>query len=198
MTCEQMVNILSEKPECENVDLCDYNACADAIAAAPCDVTPDECSAIIDCLDIGETATCARLIEVSMVGAPGVRHVQVDSESCTGHLTLEVSSWSKETGMLDDVLFLGAAGECVVYGGEDGLAADFGAAFITIPGDPGMTSVTMQLMLDGVHQDAVQIPLDVVPATPTIPDHAVRLTTDGDWRITPRAPLLATCDPMTL
>ena len=61
-----------------------------------------------------------------------------------------------------------------------------------------MDFYTLLLRLDGVPQDGVQVPLDVVPATPAIPDRAVRWTTAGDWRTVPRAPLLGTCEPMPL
>jgi hypothetical protein len=147
--------------------------------------------------DLPAPEACARLIEVSMVGASNVRHVQIDSVGCVGHLTLEVSSHSEE-GLIESDLFLGAAGGCVVFGGPDGQAADFGAAFITLPGDPAMDFYTLRLRLDGVPQAGVQVPLDVVPATPVIPDRAVRWTTADDWRVVPRAPLLGTCDPMEI
>lgn len=152
--------------------------------------------------DDGETAACpavcAKLIEVFMVGEASERHVQVDSRACTGHLTLEVSSWSMAEGQVDGEVFLGAAGGCVVHGGLDSLAADYGAAFLTLPGDPSMDLFALRLRLDGVLQDDVQVPGDVVPAASEIPDRAVRVTVADDWRAVPRAPLLETCEPMAL
>ena len=111
---------LGEPPFCVDCEgqpvLCQNQGCA----------TPG----VTDCClsDDGETiecpATCAKLIEVSMVGGSNVRHVQIDSVGCVGHLTLEVSSSSENTGLISDDLFLGAAGGCVVHGGQDGFAAD--------------------------------------------------------------------------
>jgi hypothetical protein len=149
--------------------------------------------------DDGETvacpAACAKLIEVSMIGEASERHIQVDSRNCVGHLTLEVASHS-ENGLIDDDLFLGAAGACAVYGGPDSLAVDFGGSAMTLPGDPAMDFYTLRLRLHGAPQDGVQVPLDVVPATAAIPGRAVRVTTEGDWREVPRGTLLASCDPM--
>lgn len=177
-------------------------ACGPIIVATDTGDGPDSSSSgapeptTADVADLPVPDACAKLIEVSMVGASNVRHVQIDSVGCVGHLTLEVSSSSANTGLISDDLFLGAAGGCVVFGGPDGLAADFGAAFITLPGDQAMDFYTLRLSLDGVPQDGVQVPLDVVPATETIPASAVRWTTADDWRVVPRAPLLGTCDPM--
>ncbi len=181
---------LGEPPFCVDCEgqpaLCQNQGCATP-GATDCCLSDD-----------GETiacpAACARLIEASMNGEASKRRVQVDSRGCVGHLTLEVVSHSGE-GLVDENLFIGAAGGCVVYGGPDGLAADFGGVSILLPGDPAMDFYTLRLRLDGVPQDGVQVPLDVVPATPAIPGRAVRVTTADDWREVPRGTLLASCDP---
>lgn len=181
---------LGEPPFCVDCGgqpaLCQNQGCATP-DATDCCLSPD-----------GETvacpAACAKLIEVSLIGEASGRHVQVDSRGCVGHLTLEVVSHSEE-GLIDEDLFLGAAGGCVVYGGPGSLAADFGGSIMTLPGDPAMDFYSLRMRLDGAPQDGVQVPLDVVPATKTIPGRAVRVTTEGDWREVPRGTLLASCDP---
>lgn len=55
-TCEDVVTLLAATPACDDIDICDYYACADAMREAPCGDRPAECNEIIACLDAGVPA----------------------------------------------------------------------------------------------------------------------------------------------
>ena len=51
LECADMLEVIAATPACADIDLCEYAACADALADAECSARPPECAALLACLN---------------------------------------------------------------------------------------------------------------------------------------------------
>jgi hypothetical protein len=54
LSCSDILGLMAASTRCDDLTLCEYQACADAMANGPCDVRPDACTHIAGCIDIPE------------------------------------------------------------------------------------------------------------------------------------------------
>lgn len=52
-TCEEMLAAVLDRRACADKTLCDYVACVDALAAAPCGEWPEACAYMFGCTSTG-------------------------------------------------------------------------------------------------------------------------------------------------
>lgn len=50
-TCQSVIKMIADYEPCDDIDLCDYILCAEALAVASCGTRPAECDPIIACLE---------------------------------------------------------------------------------------------------------------------------------------------------
>jgi hypothetical protein len=85
--CQDVLAHMAAEPACAGLDLCDYAACADALADEACTARPPECGEIVACLNHEEPAAPNCCDEHGTVdGAPGLCATTADHKcvDCDG------------------------------------------------------------------------------------------------------------------
>lgn len=57
-TCADVLGLMAASTKCDDLTVCDYQACADVLQTGACDERPAACDALVACLDIPQPGAC--------------------------------------------------------------------------------------------------------------------------------------------